>query len=115
MPRGRKRKVTFVPQPWIHNSSSEDEHRNDPAPPPPQALRYEHQLPRHDPVLPEVGDRYEHQLPRHDPVLPEVDDRYEHQLPRHDHDPPLPGDQNEPIQGKEVFLTFLLKYQYQYH
>ena len=26
MPRGRKRKIAkFVPQPWIHNSSSEDE------------------------------------------------------------------------------------------
>lgn len=26
MPRGRKRKITaFVPQPWIHNTSSEDE------------------------------------------------------------------------------------------
>ena len=28
MPRGRKRKFQFVPQPWIHNSSSEDEHRD---------------------------------------------------------------------------------------
>ena len=26
MPRGRKRKNVFVPQPWIPNSSSEDEH-----------------------------------------------------------------------------------------
>ena len=27
MPRGRKRKISvFVPQPWIHNTSSEDEH-----------------------------------------------------------------------------------------
>ena len=25
MPRGRKRKIAFVPQPWIGNSSSEDE------------------------------------------------------------------------------------------
>lgn len=29
MARGRKRKRSFfVPQPWIHNSSSEDEHRD---------------------------------------------------------------------------------------
>lgn len=27
MPRGRKRKVEFVPRPWIPNSSSEDEHQ----------------------------------------------------------------------------------------
>ena len=27
MPRGRKRKISFVPIPWIPNSSSEDEHQ----------------------------------------------------------------------------------------
>ena len=26
MPRGRKRKLQFVPRPWIPNSSSEDDH-----------------------------------------------------------------------------------------
>ena len=30
MPRGRKRKIqSFVPQPWIHNSSSEGEQHDD--------------------------------------------------------------------------------------
>ena len=30
MPRGRKRKIAvFVPQPWIPNTSSEDEHDHD--------------------------------------------------------------------------------------
>ena len=29
MPRGRKRKVEFVPQAWIPNSSSEDEHHEE--------------------------------------------------------------------------------------
>lgn len=35
MPRGRKRKIAeFIPRPWIHNSSSEDEHLEDQVPEP---------------------------------------------------------------------------------
>lgn len=34
MPRGRKRKAAaFLPPPWIHNSSSEDEYQPDNQPP----------------------------------------------------------------------------------
>ena len=35
MPRGRKRKIaSFVPPPWIPNSSSEDENNREREPPP---------------------------------------------------------------------------------
>ena len=52
MPRGRKRQRTFVPRPWIPNSSSEDDHQEQ------QEAHHRHVVQG----VP-VGEAEEHELP----------------------------------------------------